>query len=333
MLDFQWPWLLALAPLPLFALLLPSAQKREPALRVPFYKSVAELREQQPGRTSTGTARKLALWLIWLSCLTGAANPQWVGEAESMPSSGRDLLLAVDISKSMIAEDMQYRGERINRLQATKIVVGDFVEERKSDRLGLILFGTQAYLQAPLTFDRGTVNALLWEAQIGFAGNGTAIGDAIGLAVKRLRQRPDASRVLVLLTDGSNNAGALNPQRAAALAEQSNVKIYTIAFGAEELVIGGRVVNPSQGIDEQTLREVARQTGGQHFRARNLEELGAIHEQLNRLEPIDLDEEMFRPTRSLLHWPLALAFCLSLLLALGNWWRNRASGSPTLGDA
>lgn len=332
MLDFQWPWLLALAPLPLFALLLPSAQKREPALKVPFYKSVAELREHQPGRTSTGAARKLTLWLIWLCCLTSAANPQWVGKAVSMPSSGRDLLLAVDISRSMIAEDMQYRGERINRLQATKIVVGDFVQERKSDRLGLILFGTQAYLQAPLTYDRDTVNTLLWEAQIGFAGTGTAIGDAIGLAVKRLRQRPDASRVLILLTDGSNNAGALNPERAAELAKQSNIKIYTIAFGADMVISGGRRINPSRDIDEETLRQVARQTGGQYFRARNLEELGAIHEHLNRLEPIDLDEEMFRPTRSLLHWPLALAFTLSLLLALGNWWRNRAGGSPNLGD-
>lgn len=333
MLDFQWPWLLALAPLPLFALLLPSAQKREPALKVPFYKSVAELREQQPGRTGTSTASKLALWLIWLSCLTAAANPQWVGEVVSMPSSGRDLLLAVDISRSMEIEDMQYRGEPINRLQATKVVVSDFVQERKSDRLGLILFASQAYLQAPLTYDRHTVNTLLWEAQIGFAGEKTAIGDAIGLAIKRLRQRPDASRVLVLLTDGSNNAGALNPQRAAELAEQNNVKIYTIAFGAEEFVMGGRLVNPSRGIDEETLRDVARQTGGQYFRARNLEELGAIHEQLNYLEPIDLDEEMFRPTRSLLHWPLALAFSLSLLLALGNWWRNRAGSSSSVGAA
>lgn len=328
MLDFQWPWLLALAPLPLFALLLPSAQKRDPALKVPFYKSVAELREQQPGRSGTGKLTQLILWLIWLSCLTAAANPQWVGEAESLPSSGRDLLLAVDISGSMKIEDMQYRGEIINRLQATKLVVGDFVQERKSDRLGLILFGSQAYLQAPLTYDRDTVNTLLWEAQIGFAGEKTAIGDAIGLAVKRLRQRPDASRVLILLTDGTNNAGALNPERAAALAEQNNVKIYTIAFGAEEIILRGRLVNPSRDIDEETLRQVARQTGGEYFRARNLEELDAIHELLNRLEPIELDEETFRPTRSLVHWPLALAFGLSLLLALGNWWRNRGGSAP-----
>ncbi len=334
MLDFQWTWLLALAPLPLFALILPSAQKREPALKVPFYKSAAELREQQPGRSGGGKFNKLILWLIWLSCLAAAANPQWVGEAERMPSSGRDLLLAVDISGSMKIEDMQYRGNTINRLQATKIVVSDFVQERKSDRLGLILFGTQAYLQTPLTYDRETVNTLLWEAQIGFAGEKTAIGDAIGLAVKRLRQRPDTSRVLILLTDGSNNAGALNPDRAAELAQQNNVKIYTIAFGADEMItqgfFGPRRINPSQDIDEEALRRVARQTGGQYFRARNLEELGAIHEQLNRLEPIELDEATFRPTRSLVHWPLSLAFGLSLLWALGSWWRNRANSSPSL---
>lgn len=329
MLELQWPWLLLLLPLPLFARLLPAQQRQEAALRVPFYRSAAALQDATGLHTRKGPLKILLLWLIWLCSLLAASNPQWVGEPVSLPGSGRDLLMAVDISGSMQIEDMTYLGKNINRLQAIKIVVGDFVERRKSDRLGLILFGSQAYLQAPLTYDRNTVNQLLQETQIGFAGEKTAIGDAIGLAVKRLRARPDASRVLVLLTDGASNSGELTPQRAAALALKENIKIYTIGFGAEEMIVpglfGARRVNPSQDLDEDTMREIADQTGGQYFRARNLEELSNIHHQLDLLEPIEFDEETFRPVQALFYWPLAVAFVLSLLWALANWWQQRAT--------
>lgn len=325
MLEFQWPWLLLLIPLPLLMRLLPAQKQEDAALRVPFYRSAAALQESQTLRSNKAPIKHLVLWCIWVSTLLGAANPQWLGEPVSLPGSGRDLLMAVDISGSMQIEDMTYQGQTINRLQAIKVVVGDFVRHRKSDRLGLILFGTHAYLQAPLTYDLTTVDQLLQETQIGFAGEKTAIGDAIGLAVKRLRARPDASRVLILLTDGASNSGELTPQRAAILAKQENIKIYTIGFGAEEMVVpglfGARRVNPSQDLDEDTMREVAQQTGGQYFRARNLEELAQIHEELDRLEPIEFDEETFRPVRALFYWPLAVAFILSLLLALSYCWR------------
>jgi Ca-activated chloride channel homolog len=281
MFELQWPWLLALLPLPVLIILLPAQKKEDAALRVPFFAEVKNLETKTHSLRSQKQASALLLWLIWASLVFAAANPQWIGEPVSMPNSGRDLLIAVDISGSMKIEDMKFHGQAIRRLDAVKMVVGDFVKNRKSDRLGLVLFGTQAYLQAPLTYDRQTVNTLLQETEIGFAGDQTSIGDAIGLAIKRLRARPDAQRVLIVLTDGANTAGELEPTKAAELAEKEHVKIYTIGFGAEELVVnngflGSSVVNPSADLDEPTMRAIADKTGGQYFRARNLEEF-TIH--------------------------------------------------------
>ncbi|MBE8717267.1 vWA domain-containing protein [Cellvibrio polysaccharolyticus] len=327
MLEFQFSWLLWLAPLPLLMYWVRPKKQEEVALRVPFFQQAMALQEEEGRKTRIRPLRYLALWTIWLSALLAAANPQWLGEPVSIQGSGRDLLLAVDISGSMQIEDMQLQGRAINRLTAIKLVVGNFVEGRRSDRLGLILFGSQAYLQAPLTYDRHTVGVLLQEAQIGFAGEQTAIGDAIGLAVKRLRSRPDNSRVLVLLTDGASTSGELTPQRAADLAKHENIKIYTIGFGADEMVVpgifGNRRINPSEDLDEDTMRAVASATGGQYFRARNLEELDAIHKELDRLEPVEQDSRTFRPVRALFFWPLSVALILSLLFALAHAWQGR----------
>lgn len=321
MFDLQWPWLLALLPLPLVMLLIPAKKKADAALRVPFFAQVKTIETQTHSLRSRTATHFLALWIIWAALVVAAANPQWIGETISMPNSGRDLLIAVDISGSMKIPDMKYRGEEIRRLDAVKMVVGDFVKNRKSDRLGLVLFGTQAYLQAPLTYDRQTVNTLLQETEIGFAGEQTSIGDAIGLSIKRLRARPDAQRVLIVLTDGANTAGELEPIKAAELAEKEHVKIYTIGFGADEMLVdngffGKRRVNPSADLDEPTMRAIADKTGGQYFRARNLEELAEIHQILNRLEPIDSEDEKFRPIKSLFFYPLGFAFLTSLAWAL-----------------
>lgn len=320
MFDLQWPWLLVLAPLPFMMHFLPAKQQQDPALRVPFFQLVKDMQRQQ-NYSRKANKHYFALWAIWLCSLVAAANPQWVGEPISMPSSGRDLLIAVDISGSMKTPDMKDNGEAISRLNAVKKVVGNFVETRKSDRLGLVLFGAQAYLQAPLTYDRKTVDTLLQETEIGFAGLETAIGDAIGLAVKRLRTRPDAQRVLVLLTDGASNSGELAPLKAAELAQQEHVKVYTIGFGADEMLVndgffGNRVVNPSADLDEPTMRAIADKTGGKYFRARNLEELTEIHNELNRLEPVQFEQEMFRPVKELFFWPLSMALLISFIWAL-----------------
>ena len=265
--------------------------------------------DSTPLKSSTWltTGLKIILFLCWLCTLLALSRPQWVGDPVPLPTSGRDLLLAVDISPSMRQRDMRIGGQIVNRLVAVKSVVGEFVAQREGDRLGLILFGEQAYLQTPLTFDRKTLQTLLYEAQLGFAGsNGTAIGDAIGLAVKRLQDRSENHRVVILLTDGANNSGALEPIKAAQLASRAKVKIYTIGVGARG----------ASGLDEQTLSEVAKITGGQFFRARNPAELDAIYQELNRLEPVDQEAETIRPTISLYHWPLSVAFILSLLIGV-----------------
>jgi Ca-activated chloride channel family protein len=188
--------------------------------------------------------------------------------------------------------------------------------------VGLILFGSNAYVQAPLTFDANTVKRFLREAQLGFAGRETAIGDAIGLAVKRLRERPADSRVLILLTDGANNAGEVQPLDAARLAADNGVKIHAVGIGSDKLVMpglfgssfGSQVVNPSRDLDEDTLREIAALTGGNYFRARDPAELVNIYQLLDAMEPVEQEAQSYRPQKSLFHLPLALAFLSSLVL-------------------
>ncbi|XXK44063.1 vWA domain-containing protein [Porticoccaceae bacterium nBUS_17] len=313
MLSLIWPWALALAPLPfIYRWRRKPAETSIRALRAPMLTAAASV-EQVSLKATTWRNRLLLilLSLCWLSALLAIARPVYIGEPVALPTEGRDILIAVDISVSMDREDMVIRGQTVNRLMAVKSVVGDFVIKRAGDRLGLVLFGEKAYLQTPLTFDRETMESLLLEAQIGFAGNGTAIGDAIGLSVKRLRDRPQDHRVLILMTDGSNNTGALNPEEAADLARRAKVKIYTIGIGAErqEQRGPGRTI-----LDEKTLTTIAQATGGAYFRARDPQELASIYEKLNQLEPIEQDAETIRPIVSLFHWPLGLAFCLSLIV-------------------
>ena len=320
MIEFEWLWAAAFLPLPLLALLLPKATRQDAALHVPFYAAAAGYEVSGSGSRSRSWILRVLALLCWLLLVLAAMRPQWIGEPIELPTTGRDLMLAVDISGSMGTEDMVLRNQSSTRLQVVKEVVGDFVERRVGDRIGLILFGSQAYLQTPLTFDRSTVRALLDETPLGIAGGKTAIGDAIGLAVKRLFDRPAESRILILLTDGQNNIGEVTPLQAAQIAGQQGVKIYTVGFGADELVVPGllfnRTINPSSELDARTLTAIAEQTGGIYQRARNAQELGAIYEALDQLEPIEQDQETYRPVKSLYYWPLGFAMVISLLLAM-----------------
>lgn len=323
MLNLLWPWALVLLPLPfIYRRLRAPADINIRALRAPILASAAQGTELS---INASNWRKnlvlLLLTLSWVAAVLSLARPVWIGEPVAVPTNGRDILLAVDISGSMQQEDMEINGRKVNRLVAVKAVVGDFVVKREGDRLGLILFGEKAYLQTPLTFDRKTMQTLLNEAQLGFAGsNGTAIGDAIGLAVKRLQDRPENHRAVILLTDGANNAGELEPMEAADLARRAKVKIYTVGIGAEIQetwgLFGKRITNPSADLDETALQGIANTTGGQFFRARDPQELAAIYAELNRLEAIEQEAETIRPVATLFHWPLGLAFILSLILAL-----------------
>lgn len=315
MLEFEWPWMLLLLVAPLFIkpkMVAESTSSK--SLRIPFFSQLEAAGLTSEGTSSQNKSKLLQVLKIiaWISLVVAVSRPQYVGELIEVPISGRDLMLAVDISPSMKEEDMVLNGYQVTRLETVKSVVSDFVEQRKGDRVGLILFGSQPYIQSPLSFDTVTVNTLLDEAFLGMAGRATAIGDAITLAVKRLRERPQNSRVLILLTDGANTAGEIQPEKAAQLAAKENIKIYTIGIGAEQMVkrgfLGSRTVNPSRDLDEKALQEIADTTGGQFFRARNTAELELIYEGINRLEPIEQEVRSYRPTRSYFHWPLALSF-------------------------
>jgi len=258
--------------------------------------------------------------IAWILLVLACTRPQWLGEPIEQAVSGRDLMLAVDLSGSMEVQDFFINKRAVDRLSAIKWVASDFINRRVGDRLGLILFGSQAYLQTPLTFDRKTVITLLNESAIGLAGDNTAIGDAIGLAIKRLKNQPDNSRVLILLTDGANTAGEVTPLKAAELAASNHLKIYTIGVGADEMIIrsffGSRKVNPSTDLDENTLVKIAESTGGRYFRARNAEELNNIYMLLDKLEPIEKDKQFFRPRSELYYWPLAIALFLVGLISI-----------------
>jgi Ca-activated chloride channel homolog len=319
--TLAWWWVLVALPLPwLVRRLAPAnAHHRDAALKVPVAAEFSDLAGlRAPG---TGRWRLAALWAIWSLALLAAARPQFVGEPVALPMTGRDLLMVVDLSGSMEEQDFQLNGQWVDRLTATKAVATDFIGRRIGDRIGLILFGREAYLQAPLTFDRATVQTLLDETVIGLAGKETAIGDALGLAIRTLDDAgvEQGRRVALLLTDGANTAGSVEPLKAAELAAQRKLVIYTIGIGADALTVrslfGLRQINPSADLDEAALTAIAEMTGGKYFRARDTQEFQQIYSILDELEPAESDERGFRPVTELFYWPLGAAVLGALLTA------------------
>lgn len=332
--SLAWPWVLLALPLPLIAnkLLPESPDLRDAGLHVPSLSGFAMLIDRSQ-------AEQLLNWRLWLAVIAwillviAAARPERIGDELDVPVSGRNLMLAVDLSGSMDQKDFVLGGRRVDRLTATKAVASDFISRREGDRIGLILFGERAYLQVPLTLDRETVKILLLESFIGLAGEKTAIGDAITLAVKRIHdQELDAGeQVLVLLTDGANTAGEVPPLKAAQLAAQVGLRIYTIGIGAEQLevssLIGGRRnINPSADLDEKTLTGIAELTGGRYFRAVDTAALQDIYRLVDELEPVARPEAGFRPVKSLYYLPLAGAFALAAFLIIVSLWQNLVVG-------
>lgn len=310
MMHFVWPWVFILLPLPwLLRLLLPrAASTNAAALQVPY------LQDFQLTTSSAAIGTNIKRWplfiytLLWICLLGATARPQWIGDAIELPVNGRDLMMAIDLSGSM-AEPFNYNYRSVNKLDATKVVASNFIENRIGDRIGLILFGDQAYLQSPLTFDRTTVRILLAEAVVNLAGRATAIGDAIGLAIKRFSDHKGDDRILILLTDGMNTAGEITPKKAAELAAKKDLKIYTIGIGDRG----------SRDLDEKTLHAIAEATDGRYFRAHNIEELQQIYQLLDQLEPSEKESQTYRPTWSLFYWPLSIALFFASLLALTKW--------------
>lgn len=330
-LSMLWPLLFLPLPWILRILLPPAASTDTGLLRVPFFDAIDELaHRRERNRSSRSWRLRFALFCIWVSLVIAACGPTYIGDPITVHDKARDLMFAVDVSGSMQMTDLTLRGEQVDRLTVIKDVLNEFIDRRNGDRMGLILFGSQAYLQTPLTFDRPTLKQLLYEAQIGIAGPNTAIGDAIGLALKRLKDRPNESKVLILLTDGANTAGEISPIQAAQLAKAKGLKIYTIGVGADEMVmpgllgtrLGARRINPSADLDAETLTAIAETTGGRYFRAKSTDGLRQIYQLLDKLEPIESDPETFRPIRSLFYYPLGLALALSVVIALRYLLRN-----------
>ncbi len=311
MIHFEWPWMAALLPLPLLSYALRRrAEARGSALYMPLAAAVAA---QDEGDAERHPWSRALYALIWLLLIAAAMRPQWLGNPVPLATHGRRLLLAVDVSGSMAIEDMA-GGQ--SRLQVVQQVAGRFIDERKGDRVGLILFGTRPYLQAPLTTDLTTVHHFLEDAVVGVAGTETAIGDAIGLAIKRLRAAgpvgPLQRTVLILLTDGQNDAGVMPPFEAARMAAETGLRIYTIGVGAAS---GEGPYGPSSGntdLDEGTLEAIAKLTGGEYFRATDGAALEEIYQRINQLEPTRGRAQWLRPRSEWFAWPLAAALLISI---------------------
>ncbi len=317
MLTFVWPLLFLALPLPwLVRRFLPSVNRSEPALLVP---DLRPFQHSGAGQRSRRGARQalwylILLWLAWALLVTAAARPQWQGEQVSTTLSGRDLLLAVDLSGSMNIEDMYLGNRQVTRLEAVKSVIGEFIRRRQGDRIGLVLFGTRAYVHVPLTMDTNTVMQLLQESTVGMPGPRTAIGDAIGLSVRYLRDRPGDEKVLILLTDGANNSGQLEPVRAAEIAAAENVRIHAVGVGGQPApgsggFLGG-VRERTAEVDHESLAQIAELTGGRSYMAHNTAELEEIYLALDQIEPIDEEVRTFRQVQALTHYPLGGALLL-----------------------
>ncbi len=322
MLEFSWVWVFFLLPLPVLCYwLLPHVKTTsDTALKTSLFSEWHTWSQDASYQNQASRIHYLISFIFWCLLLLALSRPQWIGEPIELPASGRDLLISIDVSGSMEQADFSINGRTANRFQAVQHILSDFIERRQGDRLGLILFGERAYLQTPLTFDLTTVRTMLMESEIGLAGKRrTAIGDSIGLAVKRLKDRPEENRVLILLTDGQSNAGEVEPIDAAKLAKVAGVRIYTIGIGSDVQIVndpffGKRKINPSKDLDEATLKEVAKLTDGLYFRAKDEHELKNIYIELDKLEPVEVEKETYRPVKELYYYPLILLFIIYCLL-------------------
>lgn len=290
---FEWWWMWLCLPLPWLAMRLLKQQPTSSLVVLPHL--------TQTSTTPDKTARLAQVFAIvaWISLVAASARPVWYGDPVEVRPKHRDMMLVIDLSYSMSQEDMQYNNEYIDRLTTVKQVVSDFIDQREGDRLGLVYFADHAYLQTPLTFDRETIKSQLNQTVLKLIGTQTAIGDGIGLATKTFVDSDAPQRVIILLSDGSSNAGVLDPIQAAGIAGKFNTTIYTIGVGAGEMQVQDffmtRTVNTARDLDEKTLIKVADMTGGQYFRAHNAAELETIYDTINALQPIQKASQSWRP--------------------------------------
>lgn len=335
MIEFAHTVCFWLLPLPLLMLLLPAYKQRQASVRVPFFERVAEVSGQKKQKASLvrrrNSIQRFLVGLTWLALVVAAAKPEWVGEPVEQIKSGRDLMVAVDLSGSMQATDFTLPdGREINRLQAVKLVLADFVEQRQSDRLGLILFADAPYLQVPFSEDHKTWLSLLQETEIGMAGQSTVFGDSIGLAIKLFKNSDAKNRTLIVLTDGNDTGSLVPPIEAARVAAANQVRIYVIAVG-DPATIG------EEAMDMDTIKAVVDLTGGQYFQALNSEELLSASAKINELEEQSFEVLSYRPRHSLHYYPVMLVailyLCFHGFMALQLSWQRQRSIQLAEGEA
>ncbi len=321
MLQFAWPLAAAALLLPwLIARYAPPAAPLATPLRVPF------LREARAwSQAGAGGRPRARLWFAiaaWAALVAAACRPQWIGEPVGVPASGRSMLLALDISASMRTAVL---GSEMG-LEVMRRTARAFVASRAGDRIGLVVFGSRAYVQAPLTFDLNAVGSMVNEMFIGLAGEGTALGDAIALGVGRLRAMQRDERVMILITDGSSTDGVMSVPDAARLARHHGVRVYAIGIGA---IVPADALARGEGLNEPVLRSLTAETGGRYFHAGDTGALERIYESLDHYEPLARDEQHFRPAAELYPWPIGLALLLALAsLAAGPRRRRFAVFGP-----
>jgi Ca-activated chloride channel family protein len=330
MFSFHWPWfaLLLLVPILLKLVVLPRlrhqgssyTEGQQTTLMHPSIKRLtmayAAISVIQP---ESGRRYAILLTLLWVALVLALMRPQWLEPYTEAKTEGYDLMLAVDASRSMAALDFSVQGREVTRMSVVKGVVGRFITAREGDRVGLVIFGDYAYVLSPLTIDVHSVRSLLEGVVPSLVGSATAIGDAIGLAVKKLRERPEGSRVLVLVTDGENTAGSLPPMAAAQLAIMEGIRIYTIGVGSKGLVPfveNGRRTMVSMEIDEGLLNNVASMTNGAYFRATDASALEQIYQQIDSLEKTEAETRSVMIPRPLYRWPLGVALIILLIMGL-----------------
>lgn len=327
MISFAYPalgWLILL-PLAVYYIFPRAGKMYGDALQIPFVSDIAQVKAQTKGKIGVAVARGIAaksgcflLLLIWALSVAALCRPQWVGEPHKIHQQSRDIVLVVDISKSMLEQDFAYQGRYYDRLTAVKNVVSHFAEERVDDRLALVVFGTRAYVQVPLTYDRASLQETLFNIDAGMAGNSTSIGDAVGLALKHLAgdETQTENKVIVLLTDGENNDGSISFPQAIKLAAEEKVKFYTIGVVSDtESFFGGLFSLPKNSdLDEASLKQLAAVTKGNYYRAKDVGSLFQIYDDINRLEAQDKEGSFVQETKDLFYYPAALAALLFLML-------------------
>jgi Ca-activated chloride channel family protein len=331
MFEFHWPWMALLLLLPLMVRLFwprPGRQQHQSVegmqstlLHPSLFHLEDAFRTRQPRQPLSARLHSWLLYLLWLALVLALMRPQWLEPYTENRTAGYDLMLAVDASHSMNALDFTLDDEQVSRMQVVKGVVANFIEGRQGDRIGLVVFGSRAYVLSPLTYDRKAVSSLLGEVIPRIAGDGTAIGDALGLGIKKLRERPQGSRVLLLIADGENTAGTIPPLKAAQLAAEEGIRIYSIGVGSDKkrvpILENGRIITRTDlGFNETVMREIAEAADGAYFRATDTAALEKIYQHIDELEKTEAESRTVFIPQPLYHWPLSFALLLLLILGI-----------------